>query len=964
MPKLGSLRYQLIFIFLVLLFSVQNLSAARPQNAKFIWDDNNGIGRQKMVCFRKDFQLKQIPEIAEIHLFADSRYHLIINGVFVNFGPVRSYPENPFFDTYDIKSYLNKGENLITVKVLSNGMNTYQIPKSIGGFIAWGKLGNIDLSTPGNWLCKNVDGLDNTQPKLSFAAGAVESYDARLDEHDFTEIGADLSKWQKPVIITNQNNWAKLNPRIIPHLTQNEILPKLLLGKYQLKDDNDTYSFRVNVPDLTRKQFGHNYRAFAYTYIYSPIDQDVEVGRWWGEFWLNGEGIIKSETDTKIPNRSNSIFKLKKGWNYLFIKYGIVWGCWDFYLTMPKDANLVFSPTKKKDSDGIFMTAGPFLEDEEKVLQLSLPFKNPGDLPLGLSSQWKKQLRGSTAGNPAWNVVWSQFGKKINIHESNVSNLDASFKEGTAFVFDMGGKQLGRIFVEYDAPEGTIIDIGYSEDMIGQKPRVLKRAGLYTGTRFITSQKMSRLETFKPYGLKYLQVNVKTPNGEPATIKRIGVVRQVYPFEKIGSFQCTDPMFNEIWELGWRTLLVCSEDTYTDTPFRERGTYAGDALPEYAITLVTSGDSRLMKQTLEHFSMEFNKLMFPDREQTHFIRSKTGGDLHDFPFLTLEQLRWYVDYTGDIEFAKKLYPGYKYMCDQVIEEWDNNKLIDHRYAFIEWTKINRNATLTTMQSLFARSFENIAYLAEKLGKNKDNKRYQKLASKIRKITKEKCWDNNKKAFRDGFDKGKAIESWYPISSAWPVIFDVTSKDQNIALENHFRETLDDLGDNYSDLLLTPYGGFYVLGALYQIGYADIAEKFIRRYWSPMILRHNDTTWEYFGDNGGQGTLSHAWSGGPTYYFSTEILGVQLGFPEPITYDKVVISPQATENISWAKGKVPHPTGLVEVDWQVKGGKLLLNYKTENNIKCEVKPRGRLGELELWVNGVLRDDVSKEGFWNE
>ncbi len=945
-------KKKFILLLLILVLSVQNLWANRPENAKFIWRDEAGLGRQKMVVFRRDFSLEKLPESVAFNLFAASRYHLIINDIFVNFGPVRSYPENPFFDTYDIAPYLRKGKNAITVKVFSNGMNTFQTPKSIGGFIAWGKMQQHNFVTPGDWLCKEVKGLDSTQPKLSFAAGAVEAYDARKDGQDFTNINADLSDWQKPVLIKNQDNWATLNKRIIPHLTQDEILPKSLLGKYPLVATEDIYSFRVNAPDLTREKFGKNYRAFAYTYIYSPKDQDVEVGRWWGEFWLNGEGPIKSENDKDTPNRSNSIFKLKKGWNFLFIKYGIVWGCWDFYLAVPKNANLVFSPSKHKDSGGIFMTAGPFLPDEEeRVLQLPLPFESPGNLPADLSSQWTKQPRHATAGNPAWEVVWSQFGKAAEIDPALVTNLKAGFKEGTAFVLDMGGKQLARIFVEYEAPAGTIIDIGYAEDMIGDRPRVLKRAGLYTGTRFVTSNKVSRLETFKPYGLKYLQVNVKTPNGEPATLKKIGVISQIYPFQKIGSFQCSDPMFNEIWEMGWRTLLVCSEDTYTDTPFRERGTYAGDALPEYAITLATSGDSRLMKQTLEHFSMEFNKLMFPERKQTHFIRSNTGGNLGDFPFLTLEQLRWYYDYTGDLEFLKKLYPGYRHMSETAIDNWDGEGLVDHPHVFIEWTKINKDGTLTTMNSLLARSFENLAYLAEELGNKKDRKRYLEIADTIRKIVREKCWDEEKQAFRDGFDEGKVIESWYPISSAWPILFDVSDDRQNRMVEAHFRKVLADIGDRDRQRQATPYGGFYVIGALYKLGYADIAERFIRQYWSPMILRHNDTAWENFGDSGEQGTLSHAWSGGPTYYFSTEILGVQLGYPEPVSYDKLIISPQATANITWAKGNVPHPkAGVVTVDWQVKGNKLFLNYNTEKPIDCDIKPKGGLADLELWING--------------
>jgi hypothetical protein len=37
---------------------------------------------------------------------------------------------------------------------------------------------------------------------------------------------------------------------------------------------------------------------------------------------------------------------------------------------------------------------------------------------------------------------------------------------------------------------------------------------------------------------------------------------------------------------------------------------------------------------------------------------------------------------------------------------------------------------------------------------------------------------------------------------------------------------------------------------------------------------NDTAWENFGDEG-IGTLSHAWSGAPTYYLTTRVLGFWL-----------------------------------------------------------------------------------------
>jgi len=95
------------------------------------------------------------------------------------------------------------------------------------------------------------------------------------------------------------------------------------------------------------------------------------------------------------------------------------------------------------------------------------------------------------------------------------------------------------------------------------------------GSRFIAAGGESRFEHFKPYGMRFVQINVRNHN-KPVTIKKIGAIEQVYPFEKKGSFTCSNPYFNDLWEMGWRTLRVCSEDTYTDTPFRERGLYAGD----------------------------------------------------------------------------------------------------------------------------------------------------------------------------------------------------------------------------------------------------------------------------------------------------------------------------------------------------------------------------------------------------
>lgn len=952
--------FVILYLGLLATFPLDATAQQTNHQAPFVWVDAQGFGRQQYVYFRRDFSLEALPGQAEFNLFVDSRYHLFVNGVMINFGPVRFYPQNPEYDTYDIAPYLQKGENTIAVKALSNGTNTYQVPRHRGGFTAWGQLKagsqTIDLATPGAWQCRRCEAYNPTSPKMSFATGPFEVFDARKDIPDWNKPGIELIGWRPPVKIKEQTAWGKLSPRSIPHLTQDEVVPKNILGIYTLDDSEAIYSFRVKTPDSTRAAFGQSYRVFAYTYIYSPKAQKVKVGTFWGEFFLNGQGPLGHTGEVaERPNRQDRIFDLKEGWNFMLVKYDVVWASWDFYMALPKSAGLKISPNKKIEDETAFMSAGPFKESEkEKVMSLELPFESPKDLPRRLSKTWYARLKSERAHNPAWLMAWKYFDKALPHEPSKIENIELKNPE-TAIVVDMGGKLLGRIVVEYEATEGTMVDVGFTEDLTldGKRPWILKRAGVYAATRHISAGGDSRLETFKPYGVRYLQINVFNAGNKPVKIKRIAVISQIYPFERVGSFQCSDPMFNAIWELGWRSLRVCSEDSYTDTPYRERGLYAGDALPEFAITLATSGDARLIRRSLLVFQDMYANLLYPDGKAD----PGSVGLLGDFPFITMQYFAWYVNWTNDLEFARQLYPNYKYMLDNALALRDYKGLIKARRVFAEWTQITKSDFYSTaFNGLVARSCYTMAQMADKLGKTDDKKHYEAMGDELTGSLQAASWDADKGAYRDGFKDGKAIDEHYPISSAWLSLYGLTTEVQEKSLEQHYARELADIGNKSRHRRATPYGGFYQLGALYRHGYVETAEMFMRKYWSPMILKHDDTAWENFDDGsgeGGQGTLSHAWSGGPTYYLSTQVLGVPLGFPQSVDYDNLVLAPQ-TESLSWAKGCVPHPKGEIRVDWYIRGNNLFYNCIVPDGVKFQVQPKGTLAERVLWVNGKRVD----------
>ncbi len=71
--------------------------------------------------FRKTFSLGKVPKQFIIHVTADNRYRLFINGKAAGRGPARGDLYNWNFETYDIAPYLQKGKNVIAALVWNMG---------------------------------------------------------------------------------------------------------------------------------------------------------------------------------------------------------------------------------------------------------------------------------------------------------------------------------------------------------------------------------------------------------------------------------------------------------------------------------------------------------------------------------------------------------------------------------------------------------------------------------------------------------------------------------------------------------------------------------------------------------------------------------------------------------------------------------------------------------------------------
>ena len=929
------LRRCIFLLVCLLAFS----AAKSSNNSEYVWWDSKGSGIQQYLYFRQKVTVSSAHPEASLHLYAFSRYALYVNGMYIGFGPSRSYPQHPYYDSYDIGIYLKPGENVIGVKVMNNFIETFQLPSSTGAFRAWGEVregGRVVASfdTPGEWLCRKAEGYLSETPRFSFAKAGIEIFDANREPDDWLAERIDSQHWKKAVPLQEGHGFGSLLPRSIPYLTQEEYCSKYALKRLSFEQEGVYNYHRVLFDTLHQRGRQPLTGYFLYTWIYSPKEQQVNGSLSWGDFYLNG---MKLKDGKQLsPFRSEFLLSLNKGWNYFSGSVPCVFGSGDFLFSPDSSATLFLSADKRhQNEETICVSDLTSIPDKENgALQ---DFYRSPQKRKSLCSSWEKRSAFSDVSNPPKWISWKRIVSCDSLPYTAVQDITIEKGCDQAVIYDMGQMMLGRIFIETQAPAGTVFDITFSEDLRNGLPTLYKRNQINAGMRFISNGKLSRFESFKPYGARYVQVSISGHTSD-VVLKKVGMVSQIYPYEEKGYFECSDPLLNAIWELGKRTIRVCSEDSYIDTPFRERGHYAGDLFPEYAITAVTSGDPRLLKHTVRVIADQY--------EQAY--RHEGEASLGDYPLFNFMIASWYIRQYNDTAFAQEIYPRYRFYMDHYQKLKTPEGLFHPKRTFFEWTQIDKSACLTGFQSMMYRGYKDLSGLCGIAGYPEDSLLFEGYADQLKTAINKKLWNGERGIYYDGFNEKGFLPTAYPNSSAFPMLWDIADSAKVCSAMPFLEESLINIGAPVNrKQLSSPYGGFYALGALYKYSNANLAEQYIRKHWGKMIYESDDTAWEDFNrDN--HSTMSHAWSGSPTYFLSTQVLGVDLGFPSHLNCDTIVIAPQA-ESIDWAKGCVPHPKGEVYVAWRINGNFLFLNYQAPEGVPVKVVPQGRLAELELLLN---------------
>lgn len=176
--------------------SVPNV-APRQWNAQWIAaPGDNGIS-YGVFYFRKDIDLAIKPATFMVHVSADNRYKLYVNGKLVSLGPARGDTYYWNYETVDLAPYLSAGKNTIAALVWNEAQYSPAAQISVRtGFILQGNSATEEiLNTNTTWKCIRDNGHQPI-PGYFFAASKGEMVDMRLAvKGDWTAVGYDDSAW-------------------------------------------------------------------------------------------------------------------------------------------------------------------------------------------------------------------------------------------------------------------------------------------------------------------------------------------------------------------------------------------------------------------------------------------------------------------------------------------------------------------------------------------------------------------------------------------------------------------------------------------------------------------------------------------------------------------------------------------------------------------------------------------------
>lgn len=417
-------------------------------------------------------------------------------------------------------------------------------------------------------------------------------------------------------------------------------------------------------------------------------------------------------------------------------------------------------------------------------------------------------------------------------------------------------------------------------------------------------------------GYRFVRIDLTGENTR-LILKEVRAISRFRDIPYKGSFNCSDPLLNQIWKMGAYTVQLNMQNYLWDGVKRDRLVWVGDLNPEIATINAVFGSHPVVPK-----SLDFAKAITPLPEWMNGISAYSM-------WWIINQRDWYY-HSGDLAYLEAQQAYLTRLLDLLSQKIDqNNSEILDGQRFLDWpSSEDPKAVHAGLQSMMVMSLSAGADLCTVLH---DQATAQKCLEAVKRL-QQNVPDHN---------QSKQAAALLSLSGLMPA---QKANEEVIAVGG---------AKNFSTFF-----GYYMLQAKAKAGDYEGSLNIIRKYWGAMIKMGATTFWEDFNMDwlknaapidelvppgkidihgaygaycyiGFRHSLSHGWASGPTPWLTAHVLGITVLEPG---CRLVKVEPHLGD-LSFAEGSFPTPYGLITVKHtKLANGKIKTAIRKPRKVK--------------------------------
>jgi alpha-L-rhamnosidase len=503
-----------------------------------------------------------------------------------------------------------------------------------------------------------------------------------------------------------------------------------------------------------------------------------------------------------------------------------------------------------------------------------------------------------------------------------------SFQKDSIYIYDFGQNVSGIIKIKIKGKKGQEVRF-YPGELLGEDSLVTQQA---TGGPYYFSYilKGDNEEVWMPrftyYGFRYVQAERAVPAGypNPHDLPLIGNIQLLHTRNsspQVGSFKCSNALFNSIYELINWSIKSNMASVATDCPHREKlGWLEQTHLMGNSIKFNYDIHNLYDKVIDDMIEAQLENGLVPDIAPEYV---PFAGGFRDSPewgsacvILPRDMYQWY----GDINAIRKAYPMMKKYIAYLQGKSDSN-ILSHGLG--DWydlgPKFPGEAQLTpkavTATSIYFYDAKLLGEMAAITGEKNDAAYYGNLAEEIRKAFNKKFFNPVTKIYSTGSQTAYSM----------PIFFGMVDDScKNEVVENLIKS----IKDNNKALTAGDVGYRYLLRTLEQEGQSQLIFEMNSKTDVPgygyqlskgaTSLTESWAALKYVSNN-------HMMLGHLMEWFYSGIGGIRQT-DSSAAYEKIIISPEVVGDLTWAETKFNTVHGEIISNWKIEGNDFILKVK--------------------------------------